>query len=557
MSIIQQVMLSLGDHHFIAEYSPEDQNPGDSPYQTKYENYFFGSHCIDDDGFFYISTTAGRSGGTYGYPASQRTRAIAKLTPTGNIITTKKLDNIYRYFSQMFFADNHIYTVGYASAQKNSSGTSMGEDALVMKFDKNLNIVWYRTIGNNSPAHEYDFFEGFGIDSSGNIYCGGNNSYQNDLYENGTYTYDTRWIGSIGLVKYNSSGTLQWKKRILYGTGSRNSNWDNAWGDGFTHVDSNNNIYVTGYQSGANFLSSSDGTPDCGRRAAAFAMKLNSSGSVIWVKRRRAQQTVQTGGPSSYTGCYHQYGRGGSSGVDSNGNLYQVYDNWQMSYNGYNNSMSGYADSLVKRNSSGTVQWERCWYIDPSSQGYLGYGSVNSLTQQILFDADDNVYVCMRQGKTSDYDRPTLIFKWNSSGTLQWARRITRTNLLSDSWLPYPRGFKIDPVKKYLTVTGYIKDPADTTGTGATLLRGFLLKLPLDGSKTGTYGNWTYAAENDFTFSQTFLGNSITGVDVSSNLTTYNSNMVDNRHTLAVNAISMGTGAVGIATGIKVSENIP
>ena len=65
-----------------------------------------------------------------------------------------------------------------------------------------------------------------------------------------------------------------------------------------------------------------------------------------------------------------------------------------------------------------------------------------------------------------------------------------------------------------MTVTGYIKDPADTTGTGATLLRGFLLKLPLDGSKTGTYGNWTYAAENDFTFSQTFLGNSITGVDV-------------------------------------------
>tara|TARA_B100000674_G_C37421198_1_gene725087 strand:+ start:6 stop:497 length:492 start_codon:yes stop_codon:yes gene_type:complete len=163
----------------------------------------------------------------------------------------------------------------------------------------------------------------------------------------------------------------------------------------------------------------------------------------------------------------------------------------------------------------------------------------------------------MRQGKTSDYDRPTLIFKWNPSGTLQWARRITRTNLLSDSWVPYPRGFKIDPVKKYLTVTGYIKDPADTKGTGVTLLRGFLLKLPLDGSKTGTYGNWTYAAENDFTFSQTFLGNSITGVDVSSNLTTYNSNMVDNRHTLAVNAISMGTGAVGIATGIKVSENIP
>ena len=549
-------MLSLGDHHFISEYLPEDQNPGNSPYQTKYENYFFGSHCIDDDGFIYLSTTAGRSGGQYGYPSSQRTRAISKLTPTGNVIETKKLTTINPYFTQMFFVDNHIYGVGYATDQEDSSGNDMDPDALIIKFDKNLNIVWYRTLGNNSTDNQYDFFEGFGVDSSGNIYCGGSGSYQNDLYANGTYSYDTRWLGSIAVVKYNSSGTLQWKKEIRYGTGSRNSSWDNAWGDGFLHVDSNNNIYVTGYQSGANFLSSSDGTPDCGRRAASFAMKLNSSGNVTWVKRRRAQQTIQTGGPSSFTGCYHIYGRTGSSGVDSNGNLYHAHDNWQMSSTSWNNGNSGYATSIVKRNSSGTVQWERCWYIDPSTHGFNG-GSTVSSAHQILFDADDNVYLCMRQGKTSNYDRPILIFKWNSSGTLQWARKISRTNLLSDTWVPYPWAFKIDPVKKYFTVSGYTKDPSDTKGSGTTLLRGYLIKLPLDGSKTGTHGHWTYAAESQFTFSQTFLGNSITGVDATSNLTTYTSTMVDNRYTLAANAISMGSGAVGIATGIKVSENIP
>ena len=556
MSIIQQSMLSLGDHHFISEYLPEDQNPGNSPYQTKYENYFFNQHCIDDDGFIYLSTTAGRSGGQYGYPASQRTRAISKLTPTGNVIETKKLTTIKPYFQQMVFVDNHIYGIGYATDQEDSSGNDMDPDALIIKFDKNLNIVWYRTLGNNSTDNQYDFFKGFAVDSSGNIYCGGSGSYQNDLYENGTYTYDTRWLGSIAVVKYNSSGTLQWKKEIRYGTGARNSNWDNAWGDGFLHVDSNDDLYVTGYESGANSGSSSDGTPDCGRRSASFAMKLNSSGNVTWAKKRRAQQTIQTGGPSSYTGCYHIYGRTGSSGVDSNGNLYHAHDNWQMSSTSWNNGNSGYATSIVKRNSSGTVQWERCWYIDPSIHGYNG-GSTVSSALQILFDADDNVYLCMRQGKTSNYDRPILIFKWNSSGTLQWARKISRTNLLSNNWTPYPWAFKIDPVKKYFTVSGYTKDPSDTKGDGATLIRGYVIKLPLDGSKTGTYGNWTYAAENEFTFSQTFLGNSITGVDATSNLTTYTSTMVDNRYTLAANAISMGSGAVGIATGIKVSENIP
>ena len=549
-------MLSLGDHHFIAEYLPEDQNPGNSPYQTKYENYFFNQHCIDDDGFIYLSTTAGRSGGQYGYPASQRTRAISKLTPTGNVIETKKLTTIKPYFQQMVFVDNHIYGIGYATDQEDSSGNDMDPDALIIKFDKNLNIVWYRTLGNNSTDNQYDFFKGFAVDSSGNIYCGGSGSYQNDLYENGTYTYDTRWLGSIAVVKYNSSGTLQWKKEIRYGTGARNSNWDNAWGDGFLHVDSNDDLYVTGYESGANSGSSSDGTPDCGRRSASFAMKLNSSGNVTWAKKRRAQQTIQTGGPSSYTGCYHIYGRTGSSGVDSNGNLYHAHDNWQMSSTSWNNGNSGYATSIVKRNSSGTVQWERCWYIDPSIHGYNG-GSTVSSALQILFDADDNVYLCMRQGKTSNYDRPILIFKWNSSGTLQWARKISRTNLLSNNWTPYPWAFKIDPVKKYFTVSGYTKDPSDTKGSGTTLLRGYLIKLPLDGSKTGTHGHWTYAAESQFTFSQTFLGNSITGVDATSNLTTYTSTMVDNRYTLAANAISMGSGAVGIATGIKVSENIP
>ena len=80
-----------------------------------------------------------------------------------------------------------------------------------------------------------------------------------------------------------------------------------------------------------------------------------------------------------------------------------------MSSTSWNNGNSGYATSIVKRNSSGTVQWERCWYIDPSIHGYTG-GSTVSSALQILFDADDNVYLCMRQGTNSNYDRPILIF---------------------------------------------------------------------------------------------------------------------------------------------------
>ncbi len=76
--------------------------------------------------------------------------------------------------------------------------------------------------------------------------------------------------------------------------------------------------------------------------------------------------------------------------------------------------------------------------------------------------------------------------------------------------------------------------------------RGFLLKLPLDG-KTGTYGDWTYAAETDFTFNTKYPDNSghdITGVEQTTNVTTYSTSYIDNRHTLSANNITLSTGAI-------------
>ena len=531
MSIVQQHTIYLNDNHFISEYQPENSTLGTGAYSSKYSQYFLDTHCVDDAGFFYCTATTGRFGGQY-YPPSVLVRSISKLTQTGQVIFTKDFNSIYPSINRMYFLDNHIYAIGYHTATSDSSGNNVGADAMIIKLTTDLDIVWFRLFGNNDTTTDYENFDGLAIDSSNNVYVVG---------EGTTYTGSTP--GASAILKYNSSGTLQWKKDLKYQTG--NNNTSEAVYANNIHVDSNNGVYVTGSVIGGGGGNKYSGTPSCNNsRWRSLQIKLDSSSSVTWRKSRRAQQTVNTGGPSDYTGCYSQYGASnGTSGLDSNGNLYHAFSNWQLSYSVGDQNFRGYGDSFIKRNSSGVLQWEKCWFVNHNTEGYNG-SSITGIPQQLQFDADDNIYLCSRSGIVSgQMDRPIILMKFNSSGVNQWVRRITRTNLDSSNRAPFPKAFKINKEKKYFTISGYmdISNPNPDN-----VYRGFLLKLPLDG-KTGTYGDWTYAAETDFTFNTKYPDNSghdITGVDTTTNITTYSTSYIDNRHTLSANNITLSTGAI-------------
>jgi uncharacterized delta-60 repeat protein len=172
-------------------------------------------------------------------------------------------------------------------------------------------------------------------------------------------------------------------------------------GNGVT-TDSDNNIYVTGSTAGGLDNNTNSGRQDI------ILVKYNSSGTKQW--------TQQLGGSEVDVG----------NGVttDSNNNIY-VTGSTALWYSGGsprgldNNTSSGATDMfLVKYDSSGSKQWTRQL---GTSFGESGLG--------VMVDSSDNIYV------TGNTDGGTLIqpspgevdiilVKYNSSGTKQWTKQL-------------------------------------------------------------------------------------------------------------------------------------
>jgi hypothetical protein len=203
---------------------------------------------------------------------------------------------------------------------------------------------------------------GVAVDTDNNVYFCSSSSPGNPGY----------WEVS----KYNSSGALQWQKELASG--------------GPTYgiaLDSSANVYV------------------CGRGDTYSAIwqvvKYDTSGALQW------QKSISP----SYGGTVN------SVTVDSSGNVYTC---------GYTATSAGELNydrlQIIKYNTSGTVQWQISG-VPPESQ---------SLTQgaSIAIDSSGNVYICANYiqygGDPSSF---TVVYygqisKYNSSGTLQWQRKV-------------------------------------------------------------------------------------------------------------------------------------
>ena len=539
MGIIQQTIVYHSDNNFISEYRHTNPTLGSGNYTSYYSQHFFGKHVVDDAGFIYVTGRSGRFGGSY-FPADATTRSISKLTPMGQVIFTKDLDDLDVYINQLFSADNHIYAIGYRKFVVDSSGNDKGDDSLLIKLTNDLNIVWFRMLGNNDNFNFFEEFTGLAIDSSNNVYVSGEGTGGGSS-------------ASTAVVKYNSSGTQQWKKLINYNTGTQSTS-ESFYAD-YIHIDSSGNLYLAGRTNNAGGGNKNNGTPSCnGYFLRSCHVKLNSSGSVLWKKARRARWTVS--GTGSYAGCYHHYAAGHvTGGVDSNGNLYSAQNHRSLSYIPSYNSFRSDAFSLLKRNSSGTLQWEKNFYVTNTSDSAYSTGTA----QELQFDNDDNIYLATNSNfhttslGSNYYPERMIILKFNSSGVLQWARKIARSNIANaQSHSPSISAFKVDKNKESFTISGNFRDDNALAGT----YQGFILKLPIDGSKTGTYGYWIYSEYTGLTFSDNHPNSNvdISGVEYSTSNITSNSNNMADRSSVSANNTTITTGAHPAANYL---ENIP
>jgi hypothetical protein len=301
---------------------------------------------------------------------------------------------------------------GYAIAVDSSSnvyiaGTTNAYQMQVAKYDTSGTIQWQRKL---VPAANNGNGFSIAVDSSANVYvCG--TVFETTVYSQG-----------IQIVKYDTSGTIQWQ-RILQNADASVTDQ----GRGIT-VDSSGNVYVCGYAPPVAFSA----------EFQAYLIKYNTSGTLQWQRKLH-------GGTNAKDFFY-------GVAVDSSSNVYVVGES-------DNNSISVRSDGLIaKYDSSGTIQWQR----------RLGAPSAGSSTQAVVADSSGDIYIC---GITSIGVDSIQIAKYNSSGTIQWQRYITNSTRM--------RGFGIKLLSNNIYVCGMLREIPNNDF--------FIAKLPNDGSLTGTY----------------------------------------------------------------------
>lgn len=232
--------------------------------------------------------------------------------------------------------------------------SSYGMDLYVRKFDMNGNQLWYKKYrglepGNNSTAD-------LAIDGNDNIYVLGK------VYNPETW-YD------IVILKYSPDGTELWSRSYdgsLHGT-----DYPSAM-----KIDENNNVYVTGWVSGAD------------QTYNLITLKYDSQGNRLW--------------DYTYTGGNNGWVYGYDLSVDSSGSVYTAA--------AINDTSGNYDLALIKLNMDGAQAWmARFDNADNNEEGL-----------KVNISSGNNIIVCGDAFIGNQYNYLTVSF--DSSGDQNWVQ---------------------------------------------------------------------------------------------------------------------------------------
>ena len=306
---------------------------------------------------------------------------------------------------------NNLYVTGVVA--KNWQSVTKTVTFQIAKYDSNGGILWQRDLGYGSSNSVPNFGKGVVVEkSTGDVYMVG------DVLVGPSGSQ----VSDMTVVKYNSSGVLQWAKQI--GNSGVNDHCNAV------ALDSAGNVYMVG----SSILSSP--------AQSAAIVKYNSSGVLQWQKC--------LSGPTN--GNLNQFN---GIAIDSSDNIFVT----GATYVG-----TLLVGMIVKYNSSGTLLWQRQIY-DTSAITLEGV-SVDSL---------GNVYAA---GQTNVGG---LIVKYDTNGVLLWQRKVTGNNQSLGPALINLYSIAFDS-SGIMTVGGTLCPDQLRSNTNM-----FVLKVPNDGSLTGTY----------------------------------------------------------------------
>ena len=369
------------------------------------QSFSESASALDSSGNMYVagSYQAQFQGDTY--------FMLVKFNSLGSLQWQKRLPVLNMSIGSIAIdSSGNVYVGGRigASAQYSSN-------QLIVKFDSSGNYVWKKQFGDGNTGPGSSSVLQIAISSADDIYVTGS------IKGGGTYG---NLYSYISLVKYNTSGDVQWQRSL-------NQSGSQVTGNGVT-IDSSGNIYVVGSGQWSGYDSYNN----------AIIAKYSSTGTLLWQQAVAGTSSVSMG--FTKTAC------------DSSGNVYAVAT--------ANFSSATPKVVIVKYNSSGTVQWSRQW----GTTGTNNQMSVGS----IKIDSSDNLYISgsTYNSITSNFE-DSIIAKYNSSGAIQWQRYINAPNMGSGPQL------HVDNLNNF-----YIATDSNKNGN-----KWVVAKLPTDGSKTATY----------------------------------------------------------------------
>ena len=330
----------------------------------------------------------------------------------------------------------NVFAVGQYSSNPttiyHSNGATYGtltnsgsNDGLIVKYNPAGTAQWATRIAGDVALR------GVVTDSNGDLYVSGDYSLNPmTVYNAGGGVFGTvvnQGFRNILLVKYNTSGTALWATHI--GGTDGDSGYD-------VTVDLGGNVYVTGNYASWNptgpTVYNSDGSSytalDGADLIEGIVVKYNSSGMAQWVSF-----TVRVGfdGATTIESAWAENGNVYVAGHFSVDPL-NIYNGSQYGTAGYVTiTNSGTNDGLiVKYNLSGTIQWTtriggdtEIDSITTDNSGnvfVLGYYTSNPTT---IYNAGGGTFGTLANSGSMD----TLVVKYNSSGTAQWAARVGGT----------------------------------------------------------------------------------------------------------------------------------
>lgn len=274
----------------------------------------------------------------------------------------------------------------YFTGQFIDTSTGNRSQAYAIKLDTAGSIVWSKFFGGTGFAGGHRI----AVDGSGNVYLTGSFSGAVDFDPGaGTVSLTSNISGDVFAVKLNSSGELLWVKQF-----GEISTFPFS---GPVAVDVDGNVYLTGTFQETMDLDPGPGTANFTSAGSfdVFAVKLNSSGELIWAKQFRGLGYDEV----------RDIAVDGAGNVVITGSFEDTADFDPGPGTANLTSAGGYEAYVVKLDSGGNLVWAK----------RLGGADADSAAGLVL-DSSGNVYLCGYFRGTADFDPGAGTFSLTSAG---------------------------------------------------------------------------------------------------------------------------------------------